>query len=63
MWAGTTEVVVNCPNTGDVVPVGMELTEAAFNRATLYGSLFTCDSCGKVHSWKKVDAWVRLRSY
>lgn len=63
MWAGTTEVVVKCPETGEVVPIGMELTEEAFNRATLYGSLFTCSSCGQAHAWKKADAWVRIRSY
>ena len=63
MWTGTPEVVVRCPDTDEVVPIGMELTEAEFSRATLYGSRFTCTSCGKVHIWKKSDAWVRIRSY
>jgi hypothetical protein len=63
MWAGTGEVVVNCPVTGEVVPIGMELTEKAFERATLYGNLFTCNACGQVHVWRKADAWVRIRSY
>jgi hypothetical protein len=63
MWAGTSEVVVKCPVTGNVIPIGMELTESAFKRATLYGNSFTCSACGQVHAWKKDDAWVRVRSY
>ena len=63
MWAGTSEVVVKCPETGEDVPIGMELTEEAFNRATLYGGVYTCRSCDKEHRWKKSDARVRLRTY
>lgn len=63
MWVGTSEVVVKCPVTGEVVPIGMELTEASFNRATLYGNLFNCRACHQAHVWKKADAWVRIRTY
>jgi hypothetical protein len=55
------EVVVTCPLTGVVVPVGMELTKKVFERTTLYGNLFRCASCGNTHVWKKSDAWVRER--
>ena len=56
-----TQVVVSCPETGEVVPVGMELTEANFEKTTLYGNIYLCASCGNNHVWRKADAWVRVR--
>lgn len=55
------EVVVICPQTGEVVPVGKELSQETFERTTLYGNIFRCKSCGNDHVWKKADAWVRER--
>jgi hypothetical protein len=56
-----TEVVVKCPQTGETVPVGMEMTEAVFTKTTLYGNVFKCSSCRGTHVWRKQDAWIATR--
>lgn len=51
-------VVIRCPNTGKLVPVGFEATRDAFHAAENAMSTIRCSACGELHRWQKRDAWV-----
>lgn len=49
-------VSIVCPNTGQIVPTGIEMTAAEFAAAMLGGNDLRCPACGRIHSWSKQDA-------
>ncbi len=50
-------VLVQCPETGDTVGTVMRLRPSAFEALRgEYG--FRCTRCGKVHTWRKENAWL-----
>jgi hypothetical protein len=50
-------VLIRCPETGEAVDTVLRLRPAAFE--ALHGEHgFRCVRCGKVHNWRKEDAWL-----
>jgi uncharacterized protein YjbI with pentapeptide repeats len=50
-------VLITCPQTGHAVFTGVQMDEAAFQRADLTDqTLKACASCGQTHVWSKADA-------
>ncbi len=50
-------VVIACPETGETVGTVFRLRPSAFEALRgEYG--FRCARCGKVHTWRKEDAWL-----
>jgi hypothetical protein len=50
-------VLIRCPETGQAVDAVLRLRPAAFD--ALQGEHgFRCARCGKVHNWRKEDAWL-----
>lgn len=50
-------VLIRCPETGETVGTVMRLRPSAFEALRgEYG--FRCTRCGKVHTWRKDDAWL-----
>jgi hypothetical protein len=50
-------VMITCPETGESVETVVRLRPSAFD--VLKGEYsFRCTRCGKVHAWRKEDAWL-----
>jgi len=50
-------VLIACPETGETVQTVLRLRPSAFDE--LRGEYaFRCTRCGKVHAWRKEDAWL-----
>ena len=50
-------VLINCPETGEPVWTVQRLRPAAFE--ALQGEYgFRCGRCGRIHHWRKEDAWL-----
>ena len=50
-------VMITCPETGEPVETVLRLRESAFE--ALKGDYsFRCPQCGKVHVWRKEEAWL-----
>jgi hypothetical protein len=50
-------VLIHCPETGEAVQTVFRLRPTAFEALRgEYG--FRCSRCGKVHTWRKEDAWL-----
>lgn len=50
-------VLIRCPETGETVGTVMRLRPSAFEALRgEYG--FRCTRCGKVHTWRRDDAWL-----
>ncbi len=50
-------VLITCPNTGTPVETVLRMRQSAFD--TLQGEhSFRCTRCGKVHAWRREDAWL-----
>jgi uncharacterized Zn finger protein len=55
------EVMVRCPNTGAVVPTGMQHTLESWATVPLPQQVLSCSACGRVHYWTKAQAWLHKR--
>ncbi len=51
-------VVIRCPKTGKVVPVGFDAVRQTFHAPENAMAVTRCPACGEVHQWQKRDAWV-----
>lgn len=51
-------VVIRCPKTGKIVPVGFEAVRETFHADENTMAVTLCPACGEVHQWQKRDAWV-----
>jgi hypothetical protein len=51
-------VVIRCPVTGKVVPVGFEAVRDTFHASENAMATIRCRSCGQLHRWEKRDVWV-----
>ena len=50
-------VLIQCPETGETVGAILRLRPSAFEALRgEYG--FRCARCGKVHTWRREDAWL-----
>jgi uncharacterized Zn finger protein len=49
-------VILSCPTTGAEVPMG--IVEGEERVATF----LRCESCGEVHSWDDLNAWLHERA-
>jgi hypothetical protein len=50
-------VLIQCPETGATVGTVLRLRPSAFE--ALHGEYgFRCPRCGKVHNWRREDAWL-----
>ncbi len=50
-------VLIKCPETGSPVETVLRLRQSAFE--ALQGEhSFRCTRCGRVHAWRKEDAWL-----
>ena len=51
-------VLITCPETGEAVATVFRLRPSAFEM--LRGEYsFRCARCGKVHAWRKEEAWLK----
>lgn len=51
------KVMIKCPETGKLVPAGVWVDKATFEKAQMpQNTLGRCPACGKKHSWTKKDA-------
>jgi hypothetical protein len=61
MTDSVSRVLVRCPETGEAVGTVLRLRPSAFE--ALSGEHgFRCARCGKVHTWRKEDAWLEAVS-
>ena len=53
-------LMTKCPKTGEPVPTGVVIDQAAFEITTLSSVPLPdpCPRCGKFHEWSSEDAWV-----
>jgi hypothetical protein len=53
------DIMIRCPTRGVEVPTG--LTSEAIQFDSLYGITIPmqCPACGRMHNWRREDAWVR----
>ena len=51
-------VVVRCPTTGRVIPVGFAGAGDTFHAGGNAMATVLCLACGEIHRWQKKDAWV-----
>ena len=51
-------VVIRCPKTGKVVPVGFAGVRDTFHAGENAMATLVCPACGRIHHWQKKDAWV-----
>jgi endogenous inhibitor of DNA gyrase (YacG/DUF329 family) len=51
-------VVIKCPNTKKVVPVGFASVHDPFRTGEYAMATVLCLACGEIHHWQKKDAWV-----
>jgi hypothetical protein len=50
-------VLITCPETGDAVETVLRLRRTAFD--ALQGEhRFRCSRCGRIHAWRREDAWL-----
>lgn len=50
-------VMIKCPNTGQLVPTGLAMDAQSFASAKIgKNTIGNCPACGKKHVWKKEDA-------
>jgi hypothetical protein len=52
-------VLIRCPQTGHVIPTGIEADRQSFARAPVFFSRTFCPLCRTNHEWFAKDAWVR----
>jgi hypothetical protein len=50
-------VLIECPETGETVGTVFRLRPTAFDALRGEHS-FRCVRCGKIHTWRKEDAWL-----
>ncbi|HUO12613.1 MAG TPA: hypothetical protein VMU37_07645 [Caulobacteraceae bacterium] len=50
-------VLIRCPETGETVGTVLRLRPSAFEAMRGEYS-FRCTRCGKVHAWRREDAWL-----
>ena len=48
-------LLVRCPSTAKLAPIGEPVEEATWASATKKSGRFTCPHCNRVHSWAKKD--------
>lgn len=53
------EVLIRCPATGKLLATGIALDVDCFQRAELLDLTIFCHFCGKQHTWRKEDAFLR----
>lgn len=52
-------IMINCPETGKAVAVGMYFDQKSFDLAALSDNTFgPCAECGGSHTWAKKDAFL-----
>lgn len=53
---GDRRVVIRCPQTGELIPTGVQMDAKAFATVTLRDYITICPKCGATHKWSKSDA-------
>jgi hypothetical protein len=48
-------LLVRCPATAKLAPVGETIDEALWDRTPKKSGSFTCPHCNRVHAWAKKD--------
>lgn len=51
-------IMITCPETDMPFYTGLDVDRAAFGSADLEEQSATCPHCGKVHAWRKEDAFL-----
>ncbi len=54
-------IMIKCPSGGASVFTRKTATPATFENADYSGSALRCPSCGAIHAWSKIDAWLEER--
>ena len=54
-------VMIKCPDTGQVVPTGIEIERITFVRLPDIEVRMNCPACGAEHLWSKRVAWLAER--
>ena len=49
-------VLIECPETGELIPTGVELKEEEFAASNLRNKRVDCPECGRTHVWQIEDA-------
>lgn len=55
---GVMEAMIRCPNTGHLVPIGIETEAAKWDRPRDYG-MTVCAACNEAHWWSAGDVLLR----
>jgi uncharacterized Zn finger protein len=57
MTDAVSRILITCPDTGAPVETVLRMRESAFQ--ALQGEYrFRCRRCGRVHAWRREDAWL-----
>lgn len=51
-------VMIKCPETGSVIPTGIEMDRERFRCSAVFFSRTYCRKCGATHEWFAKEAWV-----
>lgn len=51
-------VMIKCPETGGIIPTGIEMDRERFRCSTVFFSRTYCRKCAATHEWFAKEAWV-----
>lgn len=51
-------VMIKCPETGSVIPTGIEMDRERFRCSAVFFSRTYCRMCAATHEWFAKEAWV-----
>jgi hypothetical protein len=51
-------IMIRCPQTGRVVPTGIEADRERFRSSTVFFARTLCSVCNTNHEWFAKEAWV-----
>ena len=51
-------VLIRCPDTGRAIATGIETDRFSFETLPDIESKLRCPACGKIHVWRRSDAWL-----
>ena len=53
--ASIKSLLVRCPSTSKLTDTGHTIEEKLWSTAKVKRQKFTCNHCGKIHTWEKAD--------
>jgi hypothetical protein len=55
------DIMIKCPETARDISVGIDTDAVSFRGIPNDEGTVNCPECGKVHTWKVSDSWLKVR--